>query len=54
MLDAEESQKWYIAFDVQSHVEELGHPSKFHILLDSKNGRINGKEGIMKFVKYFL
>lgn len=53
MLVMEKSQKCLIVCDVQSHVMALRQPSKFHILLERKNERINDKEGIMKSMKYF-
>lgn len=54
MLDTEKSQKCLIAYDVQSHMTVLRQPSKFHILLERKDERINDKQGIMKSVKYFF
>lgn len=54
MLDTEKSQKCLIAYDVQSHMTALRQPSKFHILLERKDERINDKQGIMKSMKYFF
>lgn len=54
MLDTEKSQKCLIAYDVQSHMTALRQPSKFHILLERTDERINDKQGIMKSMKYFF